>query len=123
MLNTREVTKNYRLNQWTALIRECRNSGQTVIEWCANHDINTRNYYYWLNQVRIAACEALPSMKNGGESIVPIDIPKPKSSEDSKKQQSSSDIILRFGEITLELSNSASASLIENTLRVIQNAR
>jgi hypothetical protein len=32
-LNTREVTQQYRLNQWTEIIRECRSSGQSVASW------------------------------------------------------------------------------------------
>ncbi|SDI50439.1 IS66 C-terminal element [Desulfosporosinus hippei DSM 8344] len=29
-MDTREATRNYRLNHWTEIVRECRSSGQTV---------------------------------------------------------------------------------------------
>ncbi|NLN53703.1 MAG: IS66 family insertion sequence element accessory protein TnpB, partial [Firmicutes bacterium] len=29
-MNTREVARRYRLNQWAKIISECRSSGQTV---------------------------------------------------------------------------------------------
>jgi hypothetical protein len=38
-------------------------------------------------------------------------------------QESSPDVVLHFGSVTLELRNNASAALIENTLRAIQNVR
>jgi transposase-like protein len=122
-LNTREVTQKYRLNQWTEIIRECRSSGQTVSKWCTDHDINPKSYYYWLRRVRIAACETLPSIGSENSSIVPVNIPIHKSDTNSADKESSSDIVLRFGLATLELSNNASPALIENILRALQNVR
>ena len=119
-MNTREVTRKYRLNQWTEIIRECRSSGQTVKAWCADHGINPKTYYYWLRIVREAACEALPSLEENS-SIVPVNIPA--NTAGPAVPESSSQIILRFGSVTLELHNNASATLIENTLRAIQNVR
>ena len=122
-MNTREVTRNYRLNQWTGIIRECRSSGQTVSSWCADHDINPKSYYYWLKQVRKAACEALPSIGTGNSPIVPVSIPTNTAGTGSIAQDSSPDILLHLGAVTLELSNNATAILIENTLRALQNVR
>jgi transposase-like protein len=122
-LNTREVTKSFRLNQWTEIIRECRGSGQTVSAWCNDHGINPKSYYYWLRRVRTAACEALPSLVTGNNAIVPVDIPVPTVETESPSQETTSEIILHFGEIRLELRNNASATLIENTLRALQNVR
>lgn len=122
-MNTREITQKYRLSRWTVIIRECRSSGQTVSAWCTEHNINTKSYYYWLKRVRAAACEALPSIGTGDNPIVPINIPSSMVGITQKDQQSSSDILLRIGSVTLELRNSASAILIENTLRALQNVR
>ncbi|MCG9969959.1 transposase [Pelotomaculum terephthalicicum JT] len=122
-MNTREVTRRYRLKQWTQIISECRSSGQTVSAWCSEHNINQKSYYYWLKRVRTAACEALPTLSSGNNPIVPLNVPVPTAGTDSADQESSSDIVLRFGTITLEISNNASAMLIENTLRALQHVR
>jgi hypothetical protein len=122
-LNTREATNKYRLNQWTEIIHECHSSEQTVSAWCSEHDINPKSYYYWLKRVRTAACEALPSLDAGNNSIVPVNIPVHTAGIDPADQESSSGIVLRFGSTTLELRNNASATLIENTLRALQNVR
>lgn len=122
-MNTREVTHQYRLNKWIEIIKECRSSGQTVSAWCAEHDINPKSYYYWLKRVRMAACEALPSLNPGNNPIVPVNTLFPIAGTSQANQESSSDIILRFGAVTLEIRNTASAALIESILRVMQNVR
>jgi len=122
-LNTREVTQQYRLNQWIERIRACRGSGQTVAVWCAENNINPKSYYYWLKRVRTAACEALPSMKTEVNPIVPINIPIQSADSDLVNQETSAAIVVRFDAVTLEIRNDASPSLIENTLRALQYAR
>lgn len=122
-MNTRALTQKYRLNKWTDIIRECRSSGQTVTAWCTEHDINPKSYYYWLKKVRLAACEALTPINSENSLIVPIDISTQTTHSNSEIKSMSSDIVIRIGSITLELSNNASAALIENTLRAIQNVR
>lgn len=121
-MKAREVTKQYRLNKWASIIRECRSSGKTVDVWCAEHDIKASSYYYWLRRVREAACQALPP-NSENSSIIPVDIPIPSKTSDTTARESQTDIVLRFGSITLEISNNASSTLIENTLRALQNVR
>jgi hypothetical protein len=122
-LNTRAVTHKYRLNKWTEIISECRNSGQTVSVWCAEHDINPKSYYYWLKKVRSAACEALSPINSENSLIVPVDISTQTIHSNADIKSMSSDIVIRIGSLTLELSNNAYAALIENALRAIQNVR
>jgi len=121
-LDTREVARNYRLSQWTQIVRECRGSGQTISTWCEDHNIDPKKYYYWLKKVREAACEALPALSSGNGSIIPVDVPAQK--VDSVAADSpSADIVLHLGSVTMELHNNATAILIENTLRALQNVR
>lgn len=121
-MNTREVTQKYRLNKWTEIVRECRSSGQTVSAWCADHDINPKTYYYWLRRIRMAACEALPALNTQNNPIVPVKIPV-HTGNIVPVGQEASDMVLRFGAATMEIRNTASATLIENTLRALQNVR
>ena len=121
-MGTREVTSQYRFNQWTEIVRQCRSSGQTVAVWCAENNIKPTSYYYWLRRIRKAACEALPSLSENSP-IVPLNIPDHAVKMDSLDQESSSDIVLRVGAVKLEIRNTASATLIENTLKALQNVR
>lgn len=124
-MNTREITRQYRLNQWTEIIKECRSSGQKISEWCAEKDISTASYYYWLKLVRTAACESLPVLNSGNQQIVPVKMPASLTVAESKPalQDSVSHIVLRVGAVTLELHNGAGTDLIENTLRALANVR
>jgi transposase-like protein len=122
-LDPREATYQYRLNKWTEIVRECRNSGQTITAWCADHNVNAKSYYYWLKRVRTAACEALPALESGENAIVPVNIAAFSARATPTDKGSAADITLRFGSATLELHNNASAMLIENTLRALQNVR
>lgn len=122
-MNTKEVARQYRLNKWTEIVRECRSSGQTISAWCADHDINPKTYYYWLRRVREAACEALPSLHSQNNPIIPVNMPASAAGTDSGDQEGLSDILIRLGLVTLEIRNHASATLIENTLRALQHVR
>ena len=126
-LTTKEITRQYRLNRWIEIIKECRSSGQKISEWCAEKDISTASYYYWLKLVRTAACESLPALNSGNQQIVPVKMPtspavaKPKPKP--VQHDSISHIILRVGSVALELHNGAGTDLIENTLRALANVR
>lgn len=122
-MNAKEVTHNYRLNHWTEIIRECRNSGQTISDWCADHNIKTTSYYYWLKRVRRAAGEALSATRCEAKEIVPINCFEPVADTGISRSELPSDIIMHFGSVTLEIHNNASSTLIENTLRALQNVR
>ncbi len=41
-----------RAKQWRELIQVCQNSGQTVVDWCQQNNINSKTYYYWLRKLR-----------------------------------------------------------------------
>jgi putative transposase len=126
-MNTQKVTQEYRMNQWIGIVRECLESGQTVISWCKEHDIDTRKYYYWLQKIRAAACKALPPVNKEG-SIVPIEIHGSSLSTlvegtHVHKEPAVADIVIRLGCAVLEIHNNASASLIENAIKALNNAR
>ena len=123
-MNTKKVTKQYRLNKWMEIIRECRSSGQTITTWCTEHNVNSKSYYYWLKRVREAACEALPALHTDQSTIVPIDLSVPNTRNHHVDTVSnSSDIVIHMGTVTLEIRNHASPTLIEHTLRALQHVR
>lgn len=126
-MDVQKATQEYRMNEWIKIIRECHNSGQTVKSWCSENRVRINKYYYWLRKIRIAACKALPS-KNPEEQIVPLDTSKlssiiPENAAYVSSEATQADIVIRLGSAVLEIHNGASASLIESTIRVLQNAR
>ena len=39
------------LMEWSQRVADCRNSGQPVTRWCAEHNINPKTYYNWQKKV------------------------------------------------------------------------
>ena len=39
------------LMEWSQRVADCRNSGQPVTRWCAEHGINPKTYYNWQKKV------------------------------------------------------------------------
>ena len=46
------VKKNVRLQEWERQIEEQKSSGLSVQEWCQQHSIKPKTYYYHLRKVR-----------------------------------------------------------------------
>lgn len=41
------MSKQERLENWTARIMACRSSGMTVRAWCQENGLSEKTYYYW----------------------------------------------------------------------------
>ena len=46
-----------REQQWALVIKECADSGLTNKEYCRQHGISEKSYYYWLRKLRKQVCE------------------------------------------------------------------
>ena len=52
------ATRNeYRAQSWALVIKDCAGSGLTNKEYCRQHGINEKTFYYWLHKLRKQACE------------------------------------------------------------------
>ena len=121
-MDSEMMARQYKLNKWTEIIRECRSSGLTIANWCKVNSVTPSNYYYWLKRVRQAACDSLPSIDQKVCNIIPIALENPITANVIEQDYSTS-LRIVVSDFTLEFSNNASASLIENTLKVINNVR
>lgn len=43
--------KDQRMAEWVQHVSECRSSGLTVWEWCKQHEIKGKTYYYWQHRI------------------------------------------------------------------------
>ena len=59
-----------RAENWRTLIQACRQSGQTVVNWCEQNNVNSKTYYYWLRKLRTQEL-------NGKELTIPVLEEKP----------------------------------------------
>lgn len=119
-MNTRQVTKNYRLEQWALKISERKNSGLTIKNWCEQEGITQGSYYYWLKQVRQAACEPLPDFTNQETTtLVPIKLnheqPEPNISQIQQL------ICLSYQDFHVEFSDQVKPEFITHLLKELKN--
>ena len=59
MVNTREITAEYRLTHWAQVINERAPSGLSIKAYCRQIGIAANTYFYWQKKLREAACEQL----------------------------------------------------------------
>lgn len=116
------ITRQYKLEKWTQIICECRSSGLTIAQWCKANAIQPSNYYYWLKRVRQAACDTLPAIKQELCNIVPLTVGNQVVS-DKTQEENLYALRIVVSDFTLEFSNNASASLIENAIKVLSHVR
>ena len=120
-----KVTNDYRLTHWAALIKECSESGLSKADWCSQHNIPLKTYYYWQRKVRNSYAESLPAslptapQKTSFAEIVLA--PDTKTAEHCSPA-TPPDAVIRTGTLTIEVSNNASKELIAMIRSVVKYA-
>ena len=67
-MDTRDVAREYRLQQWSELLLEQKNSGLSIRAWCEARGINGQRFFYWQRKLRVAALEELADQGEKKES-------------------------------------------------------
>lgn len=97
------VKKQVQEAEWTERIRQCRESGMTVTEWCNVNSINPKTYYYHLRKLRKKICEQIPvPVMTVPEEIVCVKI--------------------SIGEVTAEFPEGTSEGMMTAVIRAMKNA-
>ena len=123
---TRFVILEKQLANWTAIVKECKNSGMKTKDWLVENNISKDQNYYWFRQLRNAACA-----KNAESRIMPID-------EQEKSQivwvdcsdyqngyclgNGNSTIQIKRGSISEEINGSADPTAVHSIIEVLVNA-
>ena len=116
-MSTNSTTKEYRLSQWFPIVKTCRESGMTVKAWCEQHDVNEKQFYYWQRRLSEAASESLVDTRQHSKLVqVPSLIPN---KSRSSKSSFDPDLIIRIGEVSVELSENVSTDFLSRVLKVI----
>lgn len=57
-MDTKLVTKQIRIKQWSEIIRDRKESGLMVDDYCERNGISRNQYYYWLREIKKQALES-----------------------------------------------------------------
>ena len=107
-----------RADRWRMLIQTCQQSGQTVISWCEENNVNIKSYYYWLRKLRKQELCAK-------ELPIPIPEEKPAVFEKLEVQTPVPDtkaaVIIRLNGTIIEVNEGTSQQTIQAVLLALQN--
>ena len=110
-------------DEWMELINQCRTSGMSDKNWCECHGINTSTFYYAIRRLQRKACQIPCSTlvtHPAVQEVVPIDLEHleagPVKEEGGYVSDSCTAIKIRCRSLDLEITNSASSSIIRDTI-------
>ena len=95
IINTKLVTAQIRVKNWTAIIQDRNRSGLSVKDYCAQHQLSRDSYYYWLRKVK----ETLLTESGFVEVTQPERLPVPETKTDNPKEM----MTLTFCEMQLDI--------------------
>lgn len=99
-------------------VQDCRHSGKTVKQWCAEHQIHETTYYRWQKEVWDRSTQALiPESQDNGSEVRFAQLQLP----DCIKNGTEPDVVLHSAGLTVEIHNSANSNLVDQILRVVAN--
>ena len=102
---------------WRQRVIDCRSSGLTVKQWCEDNNVHYKLYCYWQRKVwdaelnSIAQKEQMPDVPQ--IQFAEINLPAP------TNETGTADIILRCGNWTLEIRNTASQELVSQIVEQV----
>ena len=116
------VAQQTRLSEWAEQIKECQNrpQGMKIDEWCRLHGITKANYYWRLRRVREAFLETTEIAHTF------VELPTPIAAEPVATATTEHKIVAILkgkNQLTLEITDQASSTLLNTLLGVMFNAQ
>ena len=113
-----EATRIARINEWSQLIHERQESGQSVRAWCLQNGIRENSYYYWL---RIIRREALRETENRSCALVRVE-PEKLTVETASSQPTSGGIVIRAHGVEAEFPSDTDIGILAAFAKAISHA-
>ena len=107
--NTKVVTSRMRTGQWADIIKDCKESGLKVDDYCAQHGLSRNAYFYWLRKVKEAAITQSGFVEVQQQVEVSSCYPSPK-------------LTASVNEIVLGIDENTPMDLLANVIKVLKNA-
>jgi len=115
-------TSKYSAEQWAQIIAEAECSGMTRKDWLELNGLTKDQYYYWVKRLKKLkqTHQVLPDIVESDSSLVAIPIAETKNG--AKPDAFIPSAVIHIGNISVEISNEASAEFLNNIGRMIHNA-
>ena len=103
------VNHNQRLAEWSRRVDACRNSGQTVSQWCGENGVAVSTYFSWQRKV----FQAVTEKAGASFAEVPVNSAPP--------AVSSTAAVIHAGKVEIELCSGADAATIHAIMQAIES--
>ena len=97
-----------KLEEWAVRISECRNSGQSVKNWCRENGIREQTYYRWQKR--------LFEMTKAEQEVQFAEVTQPESIQPGNVA-----VTIRLAELEADIHNGADTATIEAVLRILRS--
>ena len=112
MADVLAMRSEYRLQQWAQVVKSCNTSGLSNREFCRQHQIAEKTYYYWVRRLRQAAAS---QMEDQTPTLVPLDPAQP-----AFPQETDDMLYIRFRGAELTLPGRTDMDTVAALLKSIQ---
>ena len=107
------MSKQERLENWTARIMACRSSGMTVRAWCQENGLSEKTYYYWQKRLFQTLSEQQQAIRQPAfAEITPTPTVRPSGGVA---------VMVRISGVEAEIYNGADAVAVETVLRILKS--
>lgn len=127
-----EIKHEAKIEEWKQNILNCRMSGRTVKQWCAEYGCNKATYYRWEREIFKNTAPATPAIVTRHTAValpsqpefaeLSIAAPALALPETAQTPRFEPVAMIRIGKIELELSNSVSEDLMRQLKELISLA-
>ena len=107
------MSKQERLENWTARIIACRSSGMTVRDWCQENGLSEKTYYYWQRRLFQTLSEQQQVIQQPAFAEI---TPTP-----NVRPSSGVAVTIRIPGVEAEIYNGADAATVETVLRILKS--
>ena len=120
-MDTTEAATQYRLQKWTNIFMDRKQSGMTINQYCEANHISRDSYYYWYKKVRTAALQQAshPIVRIGTTAPVSEQVSVADTTSPVGHAFSTATLTLQVGDISLEVNEATPAALLRQTLRIL----
>ena len=112
-----ELKREVMLREWSARIAECRGSGKSVKEWCAEQGISVQTYYRWEKRFVEKASQQL-SLQASTQSGMLMRV-NPDALPGGDEADIGSGITIRHGESVITLPAGSSAEAVADLVKAL----
>ena len=120
-----KVTRQFRLQQWAEALRDHKESGLTVMEWCRRHNVSKYQFYYRQREVRKHAAQCLSLQTVQTDKPVFVEVAQAQLSQpvrpDTDPTLSRVSACIRTGTADILVSDETSEELRAKILRAVRS--